>query len=800
MRNLEEIINAFEQDIANLSPEIKDKKKKHFYRKVRTYEANLDSEGRIINSAAMNLRAYHEAQRNYGHVNQSQDRNTNGDWELISPPTSNLSAPHQGRVLRLVGHPTNPNTIFAGCPDGGLWRSTNQGNTWTNLMQGFINLGISGIVVRANNPNVIYVLTGDGDAVASPSSGIFKTTNGGVDWVETSLYYDEANDLHFGNKLKAHPMNPNIMFAAMSNGLYKTTDSWISNTPIYSSGYFRDIEFAPGSMDTMYVCTNKEFYRSTNGGNSFQHITQIDDIDPNSDPSRLEIAIAPSHPHIVYVVMAWNTDPNGGTNGHRELYRSLNYGQTFTLISEANDLGKQSSSNLALAVDPGDASKLILGAVPSLRSTTWGLTFSNIQSGQNGTNVHADVHDVLFHGGELYLGTDGGVSRSSDLGNNWTDASYGLAITQFTDIDVHNNTFLGGTQDNGTLKWNMGASQATRPLGGDGFECQFDRNDPNIYYASTQHDRFRYPGQITITPSNQTNTWDASWTFHPTRTDTSYVCSKFIMRTYNKGVTWDSLNANLPSNKNIRAMGQGISNPNVMYVSDRTSIAYTGNIHASTPVWTQITDPFDLPDDARWWLNNIGSIAVDPDHSGKVWITFWGYEEGEKVYYSSNWGQSGSWTNVSGSLPNVPIRCSKAVPGPNDGIYVGTDIGVFYKDNTLSDWIWFGNGLPKSRIEDMTVSGGYLYIGTYGRGAWRSPLYNTCPISISLTQASNPDPNGMAGVMEFSASASILSNRIIYGGVGTDISFSAGDYITLYQGFTAKSNSTFVAKLDGCPD
>ena len=439
--HLDDIIVSFENEIGQLDSTNRQKLRKHFYRRVHSYEANLDKYGNLINYGAMNLKALKKANKQFAQQTQSLNRSNTGDWELISPPTSNIGHPTQGRVLRIAGHPTQPNTIFAGMPHGGLWKTTNQGASWSNLTTGFINISISGIVIRETNPSHIYILTGDGDSYDYPSLGIFKSTNGGIDWVETSLNFG-LNELEFGNQLKAHPMNANVMYAATNRGLYKTTNSWNSHGDVFDTGNWRDIEFAPGSMDTMYACTNNWFYRSIDGGQSFQHITQIDNLDPNFNPNRTTIAVSPSDPNIVYVVMTWNTDPNGGDYGHREIYISYDYGASFTLMSQAGDLGKQSTSNLALIVDPSNSANVFLGGVPLMRSLGFGVTFSESGTQGPGYDVHADIHDFIFHGGQLYAATDGGVSRSGDLGNTWTDASYGLAITQFYDIDVYNNQFF----------------------------------------------------------------------------------------------------------------------------------------------------------------------------------------------------------------------------------------------------------------------------------------------------------------------------------------------------------------------
>ncbi len=808
MRNLQAIRDSFEHSIRKLPVSMQNRSRKHFYRMYRHYESVLDRQGNIFNHTAKIRSEERKAARTIPGFMLSDQRATHGQWENITPPEFNQNEPHTGRILRIQGHPTSNTTLFAGTPDGGLWKSTNLGIDWVNLTPGMSNLGISGICVHPSNPDIIYILTGDGDSRYSFCTGVLKTTNGGLDWEETNLTFDES-ELAGGVQMKMKPGAPNTMFAVMSNnqGIYRTTDGWTTFSQHQFGRSFTDIEFVPGSPDTIYASTwGGECYRSTNGGLSFNQITAFNGTDLDEFPSKTQIAVCTSAPAIVYMLKAWS---NLGGNPHYELFLSSDYGESFFLISQGNDFGKQSHINLALEVDPDNLFHVYMGAVELVKSTDGGQTFSNIRTGQNEIGTHVDIHDLMFHGGYFWVASHGGVARSIDNGQNWAKANRGLYTSKFTEIDIYNNKFMGGTQDNGTLTWNIGDQIGQRRLGGDGFECQFDRGAIGEFYASTQHDRFRFLGSsaFVITPSGHYNTWDASWAFHPTNTDTSYCFRQDLFRSYNKGSTWDSIHipdSALPKPKNVRVVEQGVNDPNVMFISDRFDIAYTQNIHStSDPVWTNVSNPINVMNDGEggdnWWERLIGSISLDPEDASKVWVTILGFEETGKVYHSSQFGENGSWTDVTGNLPAVPIKSSVAEPGPNDGIYVGTDLGVFYTNNNLSDWIWFGNGMPRAGIEDMQISDGYLYVATFGSGAWRSPLYSSCPGVVLLNENTNPDPNGLTGMQQHTSSSSISSNQVIYGGPDTDIRFSSGNFVLLYDGFTVKPNTTFEAKIGGCP-
>ena len=202
---------------------------------------------------------------------------------------------------------------------------------------------------------------------------------------------------------------------------------------------------------------------------------------------------------------------------------------------------------------------------------------------------------------------------------------------------------------------------------------------------------------------------------------------------------------------------------------------------------------------------NITSITTDINNSSDVWVTMSGYSAGNKVFYSSTAGAS--WTNISGSLPNLPaniIIYDDTETGGDNAVYVGTDVGVFYRDANLSDWVPFMNGLPNVPIRDLEVhvSASKLRAGTFGRGLWESNLYSSCPSGWTLTNANMPGETisgaDAPGYRVYRASSTISSSRFIDGGIGTDVYYSAGNYVDLTDGFEVIAGSAFLADNDGC--
>jgi hypothetical protein len=203
----------------------------------------------------------------------------------------------------------------------------------------------------------------------------------------------------------------------------------------------------------------------------------------------------------------------------------------------------------------------------------------------------------------------------------------------------------------------------------------------------------------------------------------------------------------------------------------------------------------DLP------AGTITFIAVNPTNSSDVFVTYSGYTAGRKVFRSTNAGTS--WTNISGSLPNIPVNCiayETTGGSPNDALYIGTDVGVYYRDDDLGDWVPFMNGMPAVIVLDLEINETYGYItaATFGRGYWRSLLYSACPYGWNLTPANDPGNPNYTGFQHWEASNFITSTRIITGGIGTDVTYQAAGSITLLQGFHARAGNKFKAVLGPC--
>lgn len=750
----------------------------------------LTDDGKITNYAARNWDAYME-------MESSASRITNGSWYFLAARnyTNGPSGynPGIGRVNCIAFHPTDVNTIWVGLPSGGLWVTTNGGSTWAPLSDGLPAIGVSGIVIHPTTPNTIWILTGDGDAGDTKSIGVLKSTNGGVTWNSTGLSWDVTQNVR-GYKLIMDPANTSELWAVTTDGLYRTTNGGTSWTSMIA-GSFRDLEFKPGTPNTMYLSSSNSFYRSTDGGVNWTLITS--GLPTGED--RVEIGVTPNNTNYVYLLCG----PGGasGSGTYRGLYRSTDSGLNFSLRSSTpNILGSQSDGSgsgnqawydLAIAVNRSNAESVIAGGINTWRSTNGGSTWSitshwYIPSGLPYT--HADIHALEINplNNRLYCGSDGGIFYSDNFGTSWVDISSDLEPTQWykiAGIQSNANLIIGGTQDNGSNKY-TGSTTITHMYGADGMDCMIDHGNANIMYFSTQNGGLRKSTDGGNTSSGIAPTggpWVTPYMMHPT--NSSIIYGGFtggVYKSTNGGSTWTNMGAD-----GRGAMVHGVNNTSVIYASNSSTLYRSANGGTS---WTIISG--NLPN------YSITGIEVDHQDANQVWVTFAGYVAGQKVYKTNDASAASvTWSNISGSLPNTVVNCIETDnDGPDDAIYIGTDIGVFYRDATLSDWVPFSNWLPVVMVFDLEIneSANVINAGTYGRGLWRSETYTTCTPSWTL---SGP---GAPGYSYYQASDFINSSRTFNQGVGQEAIFKAANKVTLTEGFNVTGGSKFKAILGAC--
>ncbi|MBK7871809.1 MAG: T9SS type A sorting domain-containing protein [Saprospiraceae bacterium] len=762
--------------------------------------------------------------------------NLDCEWESVGGNTyQRLTSGRNGglgRVNAILLDPGNSNIIYAGTPAGGLWRTDNAGGTWTpgstvsnwvSLTDGIPVISISGIAIDPTSPSTsrtIYILTGDGDGSDNSSIGVLKSFDGGQTWSQTGLSWGVRN-FNYGYKLVMHPTDPNTLFAATSTGLFRTTNGGINWTQEIAS-QITDVEFRPGTPATMYAVSATTFFRSTDTGDNWTPIN----CNITNTGIRLAIAVTPANANYVYVLSGGtllDAMGNGIGGTYNGVYRSTDSGMCFqTRSTTPNILGDQPDGtgtrqqpgyDLSIAASPTDAEEVHVGGINSWRSLDGGQNWTITARWEEhiaaaGDYNHADVHALEYIGNTLYSGSDGGVYISTNRADDWVNISQGLMITQFYRIAVFTddsvNYVMGGTQDNGLNQLrDVGAGFGTIEHweGADGFECSVDVAN-NFVYGATQNgclNRFSYPsGAMTnVSPFSMpcgVGAWLTPHTFDPVN---SAILMGFtdVQRGTNNGGTWTNI-----SNGNI---GMGLcshidiapSDDSIIYVSKATRLFRTTDAGGN---WTDITGTLPAT------MNNVITyFTIHPTDPNQIWVTLGGFIEtsgngytaNNKVFYSNNAGAT--WQNISGTLPNVPANCIIYENGSNNGVYVGMDVGVYYRDNNLSDWILFSNNLPNVIIAELDINytTGKLYAGTFGRGIWCTDLFSAC----SRVCLDCPVFNEIQSLNNTYASKNcIYSTSWVFD--DANITYEAKDFIKLDGNFYAdgSKNTNFFATIKSC--
>jgi gliding motility-associated-like protein len=666
-----------------------------------------------------------------------------GNWMELGPtqiPSNRTSQPNGlGRVNAVGFHPTDSNIIYAGAPAGGFWITRDGGKSWTSNTDTLATLGVSAIAVDPVNPDTIYIGTGDRDAADSYGRGVFRSVDGGVTW--TSMSSGMGNTIV--GKMFVDPDNHETVIAATNAGIYRTTDAGVTWTRSIA-GNFKEVEYCRSNSKYVYASTygNTRFYRSSDNGVSFTHITSV----LPTGQRRMVIGTSPADSNLVYALIT-------EMRRYKGIYLSLDKGQTFREMSttpnimDYSHLGTGTSGqawyDLDIVIDAKDASIVYVGGVNIFQSLdsgkTWKINAHWVGSG-GAPAIHADQHELEIQPstGTVYVGNDGGVYYTKDLGKSWIDISDDLAIAQIYRLGQSatvKDMVINGYQDNGTGLYDNGSWSTV--MGGDGMYCAIDPQDPkhaysNLYYGDVRrYTNGSYSGKIAANGTNGINEsggWVTPFILQEGTPSTMFIGYKNVWRSTNvqaspaSGVNWTKISNNLAgtNTQNIIHLENSPADPAVLYMSKGgNNFLRTDNANAANPSWANLKA--QLPNNAQ-----VPWIEADPERENTVWII-----QSNKVYESTNKGST--WTNISSGLPNIPLLCMVFDSSSEKrGMYVGTYMGVYYKDTTMTSWQWFNDNMPiNTRVRDIEIfyhpdgrSKSHVVCATYGRGNWRSPLYD----------------------------------------------------------------------------
>ncbi len=687
----------------------------------------------------------------------------NTGWTALGP--GNIG----GRTRAIVIDPADPTRIFAAGVGGGIWISHNSGSSWSAANDLMANLAVCSLVMDPNDSNTLYAGTGEGygnfDAIRG--AGIFRTTDGGSNWHQLAFTASNS-DFFFVNAL-AISSDGSTLLAGTNNGIFRSTDAGQNWSQSFTIG-IGNLVFDPTDMSKAIAggLGSGRAYFSTDGGSSWQTASR-----PTVVSGRVQVCYAIANTATVYASV--QASPS-------QIWRSTDGGQTFTSKSAtyqgtaANHLGAQGwYDNVIWAGDPTDVNLLIVGGIDLWRSGNGGDTLKPISTWWSDQSAHADHHTIVSDPGydgaanrRVYFGNDGGIWRTEDVstvGNNasepytngWVNLNNGYAVTQFYYGDGHlgTNTIMGGTQDNGTLRYTpaQGLNNWNEVWGGDGGDMASDPSDAQVWYGEYVYlEIFRDTsgGTSATFPDDYISGryWDAGWKWKPAPfsiPDAQNSRAQFIApfeldpnepnRILGGGMSlWRTNDAKTPNTMSSGPSWESIKNPigNITRSHSITSLAIAhGNSdivmvgHANGDVYRSTNATDANPQWLRVDTNGINAnrqclaLTIDPDNHDLVYAGFGGFQA-DNLWRTSNGGQT--WEDISAGLPDAPIRDITTHPQRSSWLYLATQVGVFASEDGGNSWSPTNEGPANVACRDFFWMGSRLVCVTHGRGMFEIDL------------------------------------------------------------------------------
>ncbi|MEP4780416.1 MAG: T9SS type A sorting domain-containing protein [Algibacter sp.] len=713
---------------------------KGYRRWLYTASLNMDENGYVYTVENL-LREKKEFNKN---ANQKTSKIANETWSPVGPYSvtrGNSRTKGMGRVVSIAVEPVNQQLIFVGSPGGGIWRSTDGGASWEPKGDYLDVMSIWAIAIDPNDSNHILHL--------NYGSRLLESFDLGDTWTHVATL---GNFLNRATMIKFHPTNSNIYFVAEGGALFKTENSGTTFTSVISEKV-EDVFFKPGDINTMYACGD-DFFKSTDLGATWTKITS-----GITHSERMKMAVTTADPDRVYIVQK-------SGSGFGRTYESKDSGTSFVIKADIDDgatnyLGSQASRDMAIMCSNTDADEVYLGALDSYRSVNGAESFETLaywNSYSSTAFIHADVEVMINVEGTLYAGTDGGIYRSTDRGENYTSlAMNGIAVTQFyrlggtspypeTGAGLDPHMVVSGSQDNGTMITKTVDHDWTGWLGGDGMECFIDYTNDEIVYGESQTGSLytSIDGGTNFLRLNRPETngaWVTPFEMDPIIPTTLYVGYKEVYKSINSGVDWEPITSGESEGAKYDLIKIAHSDNNYIYLAEDDRLWISTNGQEDDVIWTELETN-----------GNLNYISIDPNDEKHVVTT----NTGGKVYETVDAGLT--WDNITGNLPNMTAFCASIDSSADNRIYIGMSQGVYYKDDNMTDWELFGSGLPNCAVRELEINyhANLLRVATYGRGIWEIPVSNLDVLSVSSEDIDNKKysdiiyPNPIDNYLNFS--------------------------------------------------
>ncbi len=683
-----------------------------------------------------------------------QERGGQFGWSFVGPKRTydtdaDPKVTWQTNIYSIDIAPSDPNVLYAGGETGGLWRTSDMGQNWVLVTSGLLHNSFGAIKIHPTDPSIVFAAT---------SGKILKTIDAGNSWL--SVYTE--NNL-WVNEISIHPFIPNIILAATDQGLLRSIDGGQNWSKVFTQKSwtvkFKKDLFSPNTAYAVRANgSSSQFLISNDAGATFTPAT-TGWWTPGMGESVTGAQIALCHNNLnkMYVHLL-----GSGSNlkGYVGVFVSVDGGNSWSNTNPENAIGntpiaysipdhtnlatnngvftgfEQGFYNMAIVVNPYNDNELISGGTSWFKSTDGGQSWEALGSYVGGLPwSHPDMQALAVSGEHLWIATDGGLNYSNNFAQSMEARMDGISGADLWGFDAgwNEDVLVGGRYHNGNMAWHESfpAGSFYRMGGAEAPTGYVNPGDNRTMYFSDLGGRkllggfgggtssfgvSTFPNESYAYYANSEMAWDPRcWNHVYLGFQHKFWKSTDGGRTFNVLYTFPGTVENKVFDIEVSR-----SNPKVIYCSqwDGTDDAMWRSADGGLS-WTALAK-LPLPNN-----NDRVKMALSAEDENVLWVAVTYGSNNKKIYKSTNGGQT--WQNLTTTtLNNIRITNIMAQYGTNGGVYLGTDAGVFYRNNDLPDWIPFSLGLPLSaetnRLKPF-YRDGKIRNGTWGFGVWESNLF-----------------------------------------------------------------------------
>jgi len=679
-----------------------------------------------------------------------------------------------GRSVCASGVIGDPMTYYMGTTGGGLWKTTDAGQRWNNISDGFFEMGsVGAVAVSTHNPNIVYVGMGEHaprGVMTSYGDGVYKSTDAGKTWKHMGL-----KETHHISRIIIHPTNPDVVYVAAQGqlygpnkerGIYKSTDggkTWKNTLFVNELTGAAELSMDANYPEIMYAAMwehqrkpnivisggeGSGLYKSTDAGETWTEMTE----GLPEEKGKMAISVSPANSNKVYALI--ESDSNQDKGG---LFVSNNAGKSWSMVSGDNRLVQRAWYYIEVFTDSQDENIVYVLSAPALRSLDGGKNWERL------SGTHGDFHDLWINPKNslnMVIANDGGAAVTFDFGKTWS-SQVNMPTGQFYRINTDNlfpyNIYAGQQDYSSAMVANMSVgrggitmSDFSPSAGGESAFLAFDPDNPRYVMGGS------YLGTINVLDMESRATtkvmaapiqylgrearnmkylynWNAPTLRSQHEENTFYHGAQLLLRTRDMGVTWEEMSPDLTRDIDAKqGNGGGPYTNEAVGAENYGTLAYVlESPHEAGVFYTGSDDGYVhiTKDNGESWQNitpkNLGeslvnAIEVSPHDKATVYIATTKYKFNDHtpaLYKSTDYGTS--WVSINTGIPTGAFtRVVREDPLRKDLLYAGTEKGLYLSWNGGKSWKPFQLNLPKAPITDIKIHQGDLIVATSGRAFW----------------------------------------------------------------------------------